>query len=230
MLYKPFIGAAQSGKIGGIVASHNAGGQYFRVFVVPTDPSSPQQNQIRNAVTNLSNRWVNILTQVQRDAWALYASNVTHTNRLGDPINLSGLSEYVRSNVPRSQEPLLPRVNDAPIVFDLGEFSAPTFTVSAGTQLITVNFTDADAWTGETDSAMLVYASRPQNQTINFFKGPYRFANSILGNTAIPITSPQDLAVPFPVALGQRVHLYVRVTRVDGRLSGRTLAFANVSA
>lgn len=229
MLFEPLLGTALSGKVGGIVASHNAGGAYFRAFVIPTNPSSPQQAQIRNAVTNLSNRWVNILTQAQRDGWATYGDNVTHTNRIGNPINLSGLSEYVRSNVTRSQTGSLVRVNTAPTIFDLGEFTAPTFAVNAGTQLITITFTDADAWASEDGSAMMVYASRPQNLTINFFKGPYRLAGPILGTEPGPTASPQTIAVPFPVVAGQRVHLYVRITRNDGRLSGKNLGFADVT-
>lgn len=229
MLFEPLLGTALSGKLGGIVASHNAGGTYFRAFVIPTDPSSPAQNQIRNAVTNLTSRWVNILTPVQRDLWEVYAANVTLVNRIGNPINISGLSQYVRSNVPRSQEAALSRINGGPVVFDLGEFTAPTMAVATGTQLITVTFDDTDAWAGEDESAMMVYASRPQNQTVNFFKSPYRFAGALLGNTAVPLTSPQTIPVPFPVIAGQRVHLYVRVTRADARLSGKNLIFADVT-
>lgn len=229
MLFEPLLGTALSGKLGGIVASHNAGGSYFRKLVIPTDPSSPEQNQIRNAVTNLTNRWVNVLSQVQRDLWAVYAANVTLVNRLGNPINISGISQYVRSNVTRSQSAALARVNGGPTVFDLGEFTAPTMAIATGTQLITVTFDDTDAWASEDDSAMMVYASRPQNQTVNFFKGPYRFAGPLLGDVAIPLVSPQDIPVPFPVIAGQRVHLYVRVTRGDGRLSGKNLVFADVT-
>lgn len=229
MLFKPLLGAALSGKVGGIVASHGPGGAYFRVLAIPTNPSTPEQSAIRNAVTNLSGRWVNILTQAQRDTWKTYATNVTHTNRIGEAINLSGLTEYVRSNVTRSQVAALNRVNDGPDIFDLGEFTAPTATVAAGTQLITLSFDVTDAWVGETGSAMVIYASRPQNQTINFFKGPYRVAGSVLGDDGAPPASPVPIPVPFVVVAGQRLHMYVRVTRNDGRLSGKNLFFADVT-
>ena len=52
MLFKGTIGAAYSGKIGGVVASHNRGGQYFRQHVIPTDPATGLQSTMR-AITSL---------------------------------------------------------------------------------------------------------------------------------------------------------------------------------
>lgn len=221
MLFKGSFVTAASGKLGGIVASHNKGGKYLREFVIPTDPSTPAQNLIRNALANLSNRWENTLTEAQRDGWNDYGANVTVVNRLGDPINLSGINNYVRSNTPRSQIGTLPRVDDAPATYNVGDFTSPTAIFSEAAQTISVSFDTGDDWVSEDDAAMLVYVGRPQNAGVNFFKGPYRLAGSIDGDSAVPPTSPAAIPVPFAFVDGDAMFWYVRVTRADGRLSNR---------
>ena len=76
MLFQGPLISAASGSLGGLTASHNAGGNYLRARVVPTDPQSPRQVSLRQIVGTLSNRWVNTLSQLQRDAWETYAQNV----------------------------------------------------------------------------------------------------------------------------------------------------------
>jgi hypothetical protein len=130
------------------------------------------------------------------------------------------MAMYVRSNVSRIQAGL-PRVDSAPAILDLGEFTAPTIdAVDATAEDADIGFEATDAWVDEDDSAMLVYASRGQNPTINFFKGPYRFAAAILGDSVTPPTSPATIALPFAVVATQRVFFRFSVTRADGRLSG----------
>lgn len=230
MLFKSALVTAASGKLGGLVASHNSGGQYLRALTIPTDPASPQQVAVRNAVVSLSNRWVNNLTVAQRSAWDVYGQNTTLINRLGDPIHVSGLAQYVRSNVPRRQESNLTRVDDAPTIYDTGDFGAIAAVATEASQQLAVAFEEADDWVDEDDAGLMIYASRPQNPTINFFKGPYRFAGTILGDSTTPPTSPDTIAVPFPVVAGQRVFFYGRVARADGRLTGRQVGFADVTA
>lgn len=95
MLFKPIIGTDLSGKVGGIVASHNAGGAYFRAATIPTNPNTTFQQAVRNAVSQLSSMWQTTLTQAQRNEWEVYAANVKITNRIGEKINVSGLNHYV---------------------------------------------------------------------------------------------------------------------------------------
>jgi hypothetical protein len=66
---------------------------------------------------------------------------------------------------------------------------------------------------------MLIWASRPQNASINYFKGPYRYCGVIEGVDAAPPPGPTVLDLPFPCVLDQRVFFFARVTRLDGRMS-----------
>lgn len=219
MLFKPLLGTDLSGKVGGIVASHNRGGAYFRAATIPVNPNTVFQQVVRAAVAQLSAQWESTLTQVQRDAWAVYASNVTLTNRIGEQINVTPLDMYVRSNVSKQQAGI-PRQDDAPTIFNLGAktFQSVTNATVAG-QTIDFNFAvtpEGDPWATEIGSFMLVYVSRPQNSGISFFRGPYRFAGSVEG-AVIPPTPPLTVAVPFPIALGQRIFGRAVVTYLDGR-------------
>lgn len=218
MLFQSQIISRGSGSIGGLTASHNKGGNYFRARTTPTDPSTAFQTVIRNAAASLVNFWNDVLSQLQRDEWATYATNVPLLNPFGEPRTVTPLNMYVRTNVSRLQNGM-PRVDDAPVLFNLGEFTPTSGVSSEGAQSLAITFDNTDQWANEDDSAMLVYISRPQNPGINFFKGPYRLAGKIDGDGITPPTSPAVIVVPFTITLGQRLFWRIRVTRDDGRLS-----------
>lgn len=219
MKFTSAILATLSGKLGGIVASHNRGGQYLRKLATPTNPGTPEQEFIRTTMADLSNRWANTLTQVQRDAWDNYALAVPLPGVNGGSNNVGGVGMFNRSNIPRLQAGLT-RVNDAPTVNDLGSFTAITVaSATASNEHVAIAFDNTDAWANEAGAAMLVYVSRPQNPSINFFKGPYQLAGTILGNAMTPPTSPGVVTSPFPFAVGQKIFVRVAVTRSDGRYS-----------
>lgn len=221
MLFKPLLGTDLSGKVGGVVASHGPGGPYFRAATIPTNPNTVFQQVVRTAVASLTAAWNDFLTQPQRDAWEVYADNVTLVNRIGDQKNVSGLAMYVRSNVPKLQTGIA-RQDTAPTLFNLGVFSTATATnATAAAQTIDIVF-GADIspgiWLVEAGSFMLVYVSRPQNPGINFFKGPYRFAGSVQGDP-IPPVSPFVANAQFPFVAGQRIFTRALVSYADGRLT-----------
>lgn len=218
MKFKSQIATQVSGSVGGTTFSHNRGGLYMRARSIPVNPASPLQTVVRNAFTTLVNNWTSVLTGAQRNDWSVYATNTPVIDKLGDPITLTGQQMYIRNNTPRIQAAFSP-VNDAPTTFNLGDFTAPTYTAQAAADTITVAFTSADAWDDEDDSAMLIFASRPQNPSVIFFKGPYRFAGSIDGDSVTPPTNPAVLTAPFALTAGQIVHMKASVMRADGRLS-----------
>lgn len=218
MKFKSALLTQASGSVGGMTASHNAGGMYLRARAIPTDPSTAQQQVVRNAVAALSTRWVETLTDAQRSAWAVYAANVPLVDSLGDPRPVSALSQYVRSNVPRVQVGY-PIVDDGPTVFDLATFTPATIAIDTANDEVDVTFTNTDGWANEDDGGLFVYASAPKNSTINFFKGPYRLSGTIDGDGVTPPTSPAAITLPFAVVAGQRIFVQIRASRADGRLS-----------
>jgi hypothetical protein len=219
MKFKSSMVTQASGSVGGLTYSHNRGGMYIRSRATPTNPGSAFQAAVRAFVATLTSAWNDTLTAAQRAAWDTYAENVPMTDSLGEPRNIGGLGHYVRSNVPRLQAGL-DRVDDGPTTYNLGEFTAPSFgTISAAGGTAAVNFDTGDDWVDEDDAGMLILLSRGQNPGVNYFKGPYRFTDSIDGDSGTPPTSPASLTAPFALAVGQKLFGQARVSRADGRLS-----------
>jgi len=217
MKFKSLVFAQTSGSTGGLTYSHNKGGLYTRARTIPTDPATPRQVQMRNFIASLVVRWTAVVTQAQRDAWAVYAANVPVLDPLGDAIFLSALNWYIKINSIRRLAPEAV-VDAAPTTFTMAPLTEPTFTAAAGTQLATVSFTNTDSWATGTAGGLLCFFSRPQSQGVNFFKGPYRFATEIPG-AVIPPTSPAAIAVPFAIAVGNKLFGKFVATDLDGRVS-----------
>jgi len=232
MLIKGLMAGQMSGSVASVTASRNRFGPYFRNRALPVNPQSAQQVAVRGLFTMYSQMWGGVLTQAQRDSWNLYASNVPVINPLGDSIFLTGQNWYIAANVPRAQaDPTnLPALTTAPAIFDRGTFTPPTVvSITAATGILSLAFTAADAWVSEDDAALLVRLSRPQSPTIDFFKGPYRYAGAVLGDMTTPLTSPQPITLPFTIVAGQALHGTAVVTRGDGRL-GVPVTFRGVAA
>lgn len=226
MKYKSALMTAASGSVGGLVASHNRGGLYFRARTIPVNTNTEEQAAVRNFMAQCAAAWGDVLTDAQRLAWATYADFVLMPDAMGDPRKVPPMGHFCRSNVPRLQAGLA-RIDAAPTEYFLPSFTAPTFAVDASDGEVDVTFTNTDAWAGEVGGGMLVYASRPQSPTINYFRGPYRFAGLIAGAVSPP-TSPATIVLPFPVVADQKVFFQIRVVRADGRVSSpfRSLSVA----
>lgn len=211
MLYKSNLLAQASGSLDGTTFSHNRFGKYTRNRSIPTDPATTFQVDVRNALSTLASAWTG-LTEEQRAAWDVYAANVTVLNPLGDAVNLTGQMHYVRSNVPRlvNMGPTN-RINAAPIEYSLPSILAPTI-VATEPDTLTVTAGVQDPVLAAL-APLLVYASRPQNPSVNFFKGPYRFAGLVTGSAAA------NLTLPFVAAADQKLFWLLRRATADGRLS-----------
>jgi len=218
MRFKSPILSQSSGSLGGSTFSHNAGGMYMRARSTPTNPNTSQQQAVRSIVAQLVNLWSSTLTAAQRAAWASYASSVPLNDVFGDPRYRSAINHYVRCNVPLLQAGGA-RGDDAPTAFNLGDFTAPTLAVDATDNELDVTFDADDDWVAEDDSVMLVYCSPAKSATINFYKGPYRYAGKIEGDSVTPPSSPAAIALPWPVEAGQKIFAKISVSRADGRLS-----------
>ena len=208
-----------SGSIAGNTHARNRYGNYIRARTKPINPNTALQQAVRAAVAFLTDRWAQTLTAVQRTAWNLYADNVNMKNRLGETIKLSGYNHYIRSNVPRKQS-LAPVVDDGPVVFEIPA-SDPTFatTASEATQQFTNVYDATMDWADENGALLLIYQGQPQNAQRNFFGGPWRYMAGLGGVNGAPPASPFVTDAVFAIAELQRVWIYARIVRADGRLS-----------
>jgi hypothetical protein len=208
-----------SGSLRSSTYSHNRYGAYIRNRAVPVNPQSARQSTVRTLMQTLTALWGSTLTAEQRAQWATYGANVAMINRLGETIHLTGLNHYLRSNVPRLVAGL-DRVDDGPVVYALPETDETvTFSYTADDQKVSVAYDDTMGWADIDGAALLVYSGIPVNPTRNFFNGPFRFADSVDGDSVSPPSTPTEVDSPFTIQAAQRVYSQARITLADGRLS-----------
>lgn len=213
-----------SGSLAGNTYARNRYGNYVRARTKPVNPNTLRQQQVRSAVSMLTERWGDTLTNVQRIAWNLYASNVAMTNKLGESIKLSGFNHYIRSNATHARLAQA-IVDDGPVVFEVPE-GDPQFAITASeaTQQITVAFDDTLPWSTEDGAVLQLYQGQPQNGQRNFFAGPWRYMGGVAGVDPGGAASPEVETVVFAIAETQHLWIYGRIIRADHRISGKFLA------
>lgn len=199
---------AASGSAGGVTASRNRGGMYFRARAIPTNPNTALQQAVRQNLGLLANVWSNTLTGDQQAGWNLYASNVPVIDTLGASMKLSGINMFIRTNTVNLQAGG-EIVANAPTIFNLG----PTPTIGTITQTLGV-VTVAYSPTINVGDRLAYYVGRPQNASINFFRGPYQY-NGVL-TTAVP---EFVLNNGTGWTTGQQIFIRCQTVTSDGRLS-----------
>lgn len=208
-----------SGSIAGNTHARNRYGNYVRARTKPVNPNSARQVSIRSSLAELTTRWSQTVTAVQRTAWNLYGSSVAMTNKLGETVYLTGFNHYLRSNIMRNRVGL--GVIDAgPVVFELPA-ADPTFAITASEAAQEISFTYDDTmdWADENGGWLILHQGSPQNPQRNFFDGPWRYCSIVEGVNGAPPASPKVAAVSFAIAELQRQWCYARILRADGRLS-----------
>lgn len=219
MLFKPTIGDQYSGSFAGMTASRNKGGTYFRQRAMPINPNTAQQQAVKTAFTQAATRWRDTLTASQRDAWTAYALATPLINRIGEARIVPGLSMFERTNVPRLQN-ALGFIDDAPVISGLPTFNTiEATTLVASTDTWTVTFDNTDEWATDDGGVVFFYGSPTKAPSINYYKGPYRLAGTILGDATTPPTSPAAIVSAWPVSTGRKYFYAFRVQNADGRTS-----------
>lgn len=213
-LLKSSVLTQASGSVGGLTYSHNRSGMYMRARATPVNPSSPYQQVIREAQSQLSQQWQTILTAEQREGWATYAANVLRVNRVGDAINIGGLPMFVRCNVPRIQAAKTVILN-APSIYTIG--NPPDMSLSlTDTPSDALEISIGNGGLTATDW-ILVYLSRPISPSINFWQGPTRFAVAADGTQSVVVVNRSSFPFDWPDGVQGRVR--ARISYTDGRLS-----------
>lgn len=217
----PALTGPMSGKLGGMVASRNRGGQYFRRKAAPVNPDTSLQSARRSAFASLISAWNNTLTDAQRATWTQWAANTPRLDSLGQTHVLTGQNAFVGYNTLLLQADGSFNTDNSG-QFNRGSSPTPVEFVSTSPTAYALNVT-FDMPTDE-DGFLLTYIGRPQNVTRNFFKGPYRFfksqqVNSPASTAVVAITSLSTL--PFPVTVGQLLPVYCVMVYADGRYTDK---------
>jgi len=96
----------------------------------------------------------------------------------------------------------------------------PTFAVAnvQGSGAI-ITFDNTLGWANECQGFMFTYQGMPQGAQRNFFGGPWRDCGWLQGNDVAPPASGPEQPLKWPTFTGQRMWVYARISREDGRLS-----------
>lgn len=218
-----------SGSTGGTTFARNRYGAYMRNRTKPVNPNSSRQQSVRGALSTLTVRWSQVLSDIQRQAWNDYANSVTVKNKLGEDVYLTGFNHYIRSNSLLVRAGLDP-VDAGPTIYEL---PSPDDTMIVDVNSVTggklsISFSTTAGWANEPGGHLFIFAGQPQNPQRNFFNGPWRYAGKADGDASTPPTSPMELDNPFTPGSGNKQWVYNRVIRADGRLSEIYVAIASV--
>ena len=206
------------GKVGGVVFSRSPAGAILRTRIKPCNPATTVQNTRRGMVAYLTRAWSSVLTVVMRQAWNDYAAGTPMTNKLGQPILVSGLSMFLRTNC-------LLKLAGAPLRTTapnlVGQAAAPTFTCAptvAG-QLLVFSAADGGFEPGVENSCLFIFQSRPENWGRQSALSGYKYAGCKIGDIGNPTTIPFNIASLYVLALEQRVGVSCTVVDPIGRCS-----------
>ena len=165
--------------------------------------------------------------------WAEYGAAVPRIDSLGQTHYLPGLQWFVGANTLRLQAgftlladaPTTFNRTEVPAVVGLDQFetapSAPTegsyLNLNDGAPILNLLF-DRAIPLGED---LFIYFGRPVNQTVRFYKAPWRFWGTDAGTgiAQASINSVQANQFPWTYTVGQAVFVRIRIMSFDGRYS-----------
>jgi hypothetical protein len=204
-----------SGSMGGNTFARNRYGNYLRNRTKPVNPNSSAQQKIRSALAELSEMWHDTLTLVMRTAWNAYGNAVAMKNRIGETTYLTGFNHFLRSNIPRVQSTYA-FIQAGPTTLALPEKDTVwSLVADQATNKLTITYDGTLPWKTEANAHLMVWCGEPQLGTHNFFNGPWKYAGYIDQAAANPIV----MSAPYVLTVNQKVWIYGRVLRADGRIS-----------
>lgn len=227
MLVKGTFIGPMSGKLNGLVASHNRGGPYFREHVIPTDPRTTQQMICRDAFGAARATWV-AMTEDERHAWIEYAQTISTLNRMGDRHTMTPFDAFTQRFLPSYQRvqalDLAGTFNTEPPLGPANDFEFMRVTAPDTTHLTFTWGPDPMTWQASPEQdGFIVHVSAPYSPTRYWFRGPFKPAIWAEGDSDTPRTTPWTLDLPadFQGTSGQI--LFVRVRLLNAFVAhGRT--------
>lgn len=214
----PALTGPMSGKLGGMVASRNRGGQYFRRKAVPVNPDTGRQVQVRSNFATLISLWNNVLTPAERESWTQWAANTPRIDSLGQMHVLTGQNAFVGSNSLRllAGQALVKEITGP---YNRGESSSVARAEFGNPVPIVVDMDMNYSAPASDDGDSLIFFGRPVNATVNFYKGPWRLAmaQSFTGTTPSLNIEVPDTVWPWSIPENSRLPIKIVNIFDDGR-------------
>jgi hypothetical protein len=191
---------AVSGKLAGMVFSHNRSGTYVRQKTSPVQPRTTRQMTQRAIFTNVTKAWRTLSLTVQNQ-WLDWAANHTVLDVFGDPLKLQGNSAFVRVNA-TLQTLGLPSITTPPPDPTAPPPAATAATATGSTGVVTVTLATAPVAT----NIYAVYTTKGKSPGAQFVNPDYRLAAVETGGTTTTLTlTPGNLNPRLAFVAGQNV-------------------------
>jgi len=202
----------QSGKLGLVVSMGGRYGQVRRALVIPTNPRTDAQENVRVNFTRSAKNW-RALTEAQRLAWHASAANVQSASRLGQSGPLTGSQHYLQVNAINATFGAAPvEVPPKPAVFDELVVTGLVVTNNAGVIKVALTCPEDPA------ENTVIRAAKPQSAGRSK-TNDYR----IVGMCPMPAQGAADITALYTAKFGAPepgTKVFVRVNQfVDGQES-----------
>lgn len=205
----PMVSEAR-GSIGGTTFARNRSGAFARLRVVPTNPATARQTEVRALMATLQTAWRDTLTIAERDGWQNYAASLSLVNRVGGPSRLTGPNIYIRANSILLRAGIT-RLDIPPDTFGGAPFPVMTFTGSEDNGLEIQTIFPA---LGPGD-VLQVRSSTPKPRTINYFETGFAYTSFFIGVQPVPYIVLTDVQV----TNGTRTFMKIRLVKANGQVS-----------
>ena len=209
------------GSIGGTTFARNAGGNYIRARMKPTNKRSALQTARRAQVSYLTKEWSATLTDTQRGDWRAYAAGTTWTNRLGQTIEINGLAAFLRLNA------LLTMIGQtyrpaAPLA--MGHAGGVTITFDAENDTTNIELDEpGGSFDKDTDDHHLaIFQALPVEAGVVHGTKGFRYIGVTSGDSAAPPSYPVDIAAAYTMVAGQIITCRAMFIDQNFRVSGPT--------
>lgn len=226
MLFLSGLAATRlSGSLGGIVASHNRGGAYFRNRSTPPINDTPAAQATKSRLANVSALW-KTLTDDEKQSWYTYVGHNPKINRIGMAHVIQANATFVgiNSRLLQASESAITLPPAVPVPTPLTTIALEADIGAGDAEL---NFTPTPLGTTE---ALWFEAAIVESSGIRYVENLFRVCSIEAAATASPFAYQTAVeAVLGTLQVGQVLHIKARVfDRATGLLSEGLTASATV--
>jgi hypothetical protein len=207
----PFGGSTAIGSIGGITFQRHPAGNLVKTKTVPFNPSTTTQQEVRAVWSAILDRWRDVLTNGQREAWQQYAEGAQTRGRRRYPHYITGRQAYIRANYMLGRA-ALPYVDAPPTTPGIEQPNVFTMSSDSTDGLRILTITPALTAT----EILQTQRSIEYFQTRNYFKGPFLDCRYFTSADPLPIVLMPGIIINFPFRTWTRL---VTLDTANGRLS-----------
>jgi len=205
-----------SGKQGGVVASRNGSGSYFRRLAIPVTVTSDAAVAAKAAFANASQHW-RTLTDAQQAAWKSFARENPVTDALGQQVTLSGIAICTSLNSRLSQMSIA-HIDVPPVTAPPVALATASLTPDIGAGDFDFDYTVSAV---PASTQYWVWFAVVNSAGISYVRNLYRRASQIAAAAASPYDPEAEIALRFgTLQVGQVIHFKAAaVSEVSGQIS-----------